>query len=367
MTTAVVRTGLIAVAGFLVRESIGAPRRDIEATVARSPRFTRGAFHNRLPGTVVVAPPDERPEGMLRAILNRKRVGSPARPVPVVTAPAPAAAAALAATWYGHASVLVEVDGRRVLTDPVWSERISPSRLIGPRRMHPVPVPLAQLPPLDVVLISHDHFDHLDMWTVRALLRGSSAPFVVPLGVGAHLRRWGAPHDRIVELDWDETAVVAGLTFTCTEARHFSGRWLDVRNSTLWSSWAIHGPRHRVFFGGDTGFTPAFGGIGDRLGPFDLTLLPIGAYNERWPDIHLNPEEAVRVHRDLGGGLLLPVHWATFNLAFHPWAEPAQRLAAAAEEAGVAIAVPHPGERFDATAPPPLRDWWTPCAGPNAT
>jgi L-ascorbate metabolism protein UlaG (beta-lactamase superfamily) len=223
-----------------------------------------------------------------------------------------------------------------------------------------VPVPLAALPAVDAVLISHDHYDHLDLPTVRALLRQGTAPFVVPLGIGEHLRGWGVPDERVVELDWGASTTVGGLTLTCTEARHFSGRSLR-RNTTLWSSWALAGPRHRVFFGGDTGYTPAFADIGAEHGPFDLTLLPIGAFSDRWPLIHMTPEEAVRAHRDLagGGGLLVPVHWATFNLGFHTWAEPARRLHCAAAAAGVRIAVPRPGGRVDATAPPAATDWWT--------
>jgi L-ascorbate metabolism protein UlaG (beta-lactamase superfamily) len=254
--------------------------------------------------------------------------------------------------------VLLEIDGRRVLADPVWGERVSPWRALGPRRLHPAPAPLEHLPDLDAVLISHDHYDHLDLPTVRALLRSSQAPFVVPRGVGAHLRGWGVPGDRVVELDWDDRTEVAGLTLICAEARHFSGRRLR-RNTTLWSSWVLRGPRHAAFFGGDTGYTPAFAEIGSRHGPFDLVLLPIGAYSRLWPEMHMTPEQTVRAHADLRGRLLLPVHWATFNLAFHPWAEPVERLQDAAAAAEVALALPRPGQRVDVTAFPPAESWWT--------
>jgi L-ascorbate metabolism protein UlaG (beta-lactamase superfamily) len=329
-----------------------------DAAAAGSAHAADGLFHNTLPDEVVERGALLR---VLRAILARGRAGRPTHPVPLAADPVPAAAAALAVTWFGHSSVLLEVDGHRVLADPVWGDRVSPSPVFGPRRLHPVPVPLAALPPVDAVVISHDHYDHLDLPTVRALLHGSTAPFVVPLGIGHHLRRWGVPGGRIVELDWNESTTVGGLTLTCTEARHFSGRTLR-RNTTLWSSWAVAGPAHRVFFGGDTGYTPAFADIGRAHGPFDLTLLPIGAYSDRWPLIHMDPEEAVRAHGDLtgGGGVLVPVHWATFNLGFHSWAEPAQRLAAAAERAGVRVAMPRPGGRVDAAALPAPADWWTP-------
>jgi L-ascorbate metabolism protein UlaG (beta-lactamase superfamily) len=270
----------------------------------------------------------------------------------------PETAAPLAATWLGHATVLLEVDGRWVLTDPVWSDRVSPSANVGPRRSHPVPMPLEELPRLSAVLISHDHYDHLDTATIDALVRLQDVVFVVPLGIGAHLRRWGVPKHRFHELDWDDQVEVDGLTFTCTEARHFSGRYF-YRDTTLWASWVVTGPRHRAFFGGDTGYTPAFAQIGAQHGPFDLTLLPVGAYNDAWHAIHMDPEEAMRAHGDLGGRVLLPIHWATFNLAFHRWPEPVQRLLAAAERTGAHVVVPRPGARIDVLDPPELEDWWT--------
>ena len=340
--------------------ALGAPGPRLRATADRaaavgSRHASDGLFHNTLPDEIVN-------RGALlavvRAMASRGPTGRPGGAIPLAADPAPTTPAPLALTWYGHSSVLLEVDGHRVLADPVWGERVSPSPTIGPRRLHPAPVPLSALPPVDAVVISHDHYDHLDLPTVRALLRHGTAPFVVPLGIGEHLRGWGVPDDRIVELDWDASTTVGALTLTCTEARHFSGRSLR-RNTTLWSSWAIAGPRHRVFFGGDTGYTPAFADLGAAYGPFDLTLLPVGAFSDRWPLIHMTPEEAVRAHQDLAGGLFVPVHWATFNLGFHTWAEPVRRLQAAAAAAGVRIAVPRPGGRVDAAAPPPVDDWWT--------
>ena len=336
--------------------ALGAGRRQLRPTVAGSPQFSDGRFHNTLPTPVL--PPASARSGLLRQMHEKRHIGLPARPIPLARPELQGHAADLAVTWFGHSSALLEVDGARVLVDPVWGERVSPSPLIGPTRLHPVPAPFSALPPVDAVLISHDHYDHLDLPTVRAILREQTAPFVVPLGVGVHLRGWGVPDDRVIELDWDQSTTVGDLILTCTEARHFSGRFF-ARNTTQWSSWAVAGPRHRVFFGGDTGYTPAFAGIGARLGPFDLTLLPIGAYNEAWRAMHMDPEEAVRAHGDLGGRVLLPVHWATFNLAFHRWAEPVQRLCVAAERSGVQLVVPLPGQRVDVLDPPTPEDWWT--------
>ncbi|MGY5884273.1 MBL fold metallo-hydrolase [Modestobacter lacusdianchii] len=360
--TATAATALLGGVSWVARAAwglpvaLGASKRRLRPTVTGSPQFSDGKFHNNLP-TPALAPANAR-DGLLRQWHEDRHKGLPGGPIPLVTPELPEQAGELAVTWFGHSSALLEVDGRRVLVDPVWGERVSPSPLIGPARLHEPPAPVESLPPVDAVLISHDHYDHLDLPTVRALVREQSAPFVVPLGIGTHLRGWGVPDDRIVELDWDAATTVAGLTLTCTEARHFSGRFLS-RDTTLWSSWVVTGPRHRVFFGGDTGYTPAFAGIGARLGPFDLTLQPIGAYNDAWHAIHMDPEEAVRAHGDLGGRVLVPIHWATFNLAFHRWAEPVQRLLTAADARGVTVVVPQPGERVDVLSPPPLRDWWT--------
>jgi L-ascorbate metabolism protein UlaG (beta-lactamase superfamily) len=360
--TAAVAAALAFPVGWVVRAAwglptaLGAGQRRLRPTVTGSPHFSEGKFHNTLP-TPTLKPANAR-DGLLRQWHEQRHNGHPGGPVPLTAPRFPAEAAELAVTWFGHASALLEVDGARVLVDPVWGERVSPSPLLGPTRLHPAPVPLEQLPPVDAVLISHDHYDHLDLPTVRWLLARSAATFVVPLGIGVHLRTWGVPDERIAELDWNGSTTVAGLTLTCTEARHFSGRFF-ARDTTLWASWVVADPRHRVFFGGDTGYTPAFAEIGARLGPFDLTLLPVGAYNEAWRHIHMDPEEAVRAHGDLGGGVLLPIHWATFNLAFHRWAEPVQRLVAAAERSGVPVVVPLPGGRVDVLDPPELTDWWS--------
>jgi L-ascorbate metabolism protein UlaG (beta-lactamase superfamily) len=323
--------------------------------VRRSPQWRDGKFRNSVPGSSI---PSGGPK-LLREAMRRQPDRKPSRPVPVIAAatPEPRSADGLHITWYGHASALVEIEGATVLLDPVWSDRVSPSQLVGPHRLHPVPVPLSDLPDIDAVVISHDHYDHLDLATVTHLAQHHGAPFLVPLGIGAHLERWGVPTERIIELDWHEDATVAGIRFVLTPARHFSGRGFS-RDQTLWGSWVIAGPNRRVFYSGDTGYFGSFTEVGSEFGPFDATLIQIGAYGEGWPDIHMTPEDGLRAHVDVRGGLLIPVHWCTFVLAFHPWSQPVERLWQQAKQEGVSLVVPRPGERVDVDAPPEPDPWW---------
>ncbi|MFF1347974.1 MBL fold metallo-hydrolase [Streptomyces sp. NPDC058322] len=333
--------------------------------IRRSPNFADGVFQNPVGART-------RPSGStleFAKVYFRKE--ERARRAPVDTVPVHATtyadlsetpATGLRLTWMGHSSVLAEIDGRRVLFDPVWGERCSPFAFAGPKRLHPVPLPLAALGPVDAVVISHDHYDHLDMPTIRALA-GTDTVFAVPLGVGAHLERWGVSPDRMRELDWNETTKIAGISLTATPARHFCGRGLRNQQHTLWASWAVAGPEHRIYHSGDTGYFPGFKDIGAEHGPFDATMIQIGAYSEYWPDIHMTPAEGMRAHLDLQGGeplgAMLPIHWATFNLAPHPWAEPGEGTLAAAQDAGARVALPLPGEPFEPTAQTvPAEPWW---------
>ena len=324
----------------------------------QSPQFDGKKFVNPIPTRMLV--PGTTWE-MIRHQFFGKEQRVPPKPVPVVPRSATDYAlpppSGLRATWIGHASTLVEIDGHRLLTDPIWSERASPSTLAGPKRFHPPPVPVDALPAIEVVIISHDHFDHLDMATVRALAaRGSR--FVVPLGIGAHLEAWSIPPAQITELDWGESVRIGSLELVATPARHYSGRNPLRRDRTLWASWVVKGPRHRIFFSGDSGYFDGFKAIGAAHGPFDLTLIKIGACDWTWQDIHMSPEEAVRTNQDLGGRLLLPIHWGTFNLAFHAWNAPPEEAVAAAAARNVAIAVPRPGEWIEPSSPPPVEAWW---------
>ncbi len=260
-------------------------------------------------------------------------------------------------TWLGHSTMIIEIDGYRVLTDPVWGERCSPSTWFGPRRFHAPPLALDALPKIDAVIISHDHYDHLDTPTIKALAK-TDIPFLAPLGVGAHLEHWGVKPEKITELDWWQSHSFEGLKLTATPARHFSGRGVGDRNQTLWASWVVQTEQHKVYFSGDTGMFPGFKEIGDRMGPFDVTMIEVGAYHSLWADVHLGPEQAVAAHRMLRGKLMLPIHWGTFNLALHGWTEPAQRLEEAVKRVGVELFIPQQGQSFEPSALPPQKRWW---------
>jgi L-ascorbate metabolism protein UlaG (beta-lactamase superfamily) len=323
--------------------------------IRRSPHWRDGKFINPVPTTTMK--PGAFWETLRRQFLGKEK-RNPEQPIPIVRLSKDDLAKpkeGLRAIWMGHSTVLADIDGTRVLTDPIWSERCSPFQWVGPKRFFPPPAALGDVEGVDVVVISHDHYDHLDMATVKALA-AAGAHLVVPLGIGAHLERWGIPASQFTELDWGEQKTIGNLTLTALVARHFSGRGVRHGDSTQWASWSIAGPVHRVFYSGDTGYFDAMREHGAAYGPFDLTVIKIGAYGATWPDIHIDPEQAVKVHQLVRGKVLLPVHWATFNLAYHDWWEPGDRIVAAAE--GITLTTPRPGEVVDVARELPNTRWW---------
>jgi L-ascorbate metabolism protein UlaG (beta-lactamase superfamily) len=327
--------------------------------ILASPRFHDGRFRN-------TAPVGPRIKGNPFLVLGEYFFGREGRTPPAaLPMDRPLATWAtrpetgLRATWLGHSSVLLEIGGYRVLTDPVFAERASPLSFAGPRRFHPVPVSVSELPPLDAVLVSHDHYDHLCKETVGELAK-LGVPFVTSLGVGSRLEAFGVLRERITELDWWEEHVVAGgtLSFTAAPAQHFSGRGLGDGNATLWSSWRLKSDDHSVFFSGDTGLTEEFREIGQRLGPFDLSMFEVGAYHPSWGAIHLGPANALRAHALLGSGLFMPVHWGTFNLALHAWDEPVETLVMEAAKAGTPVLTPRLGQAIEPARVEGATPWW---------
>ena len=324
------------------------------ARMQRSPQYVDGRFENT---------PPYRSDLALIQNLRDYMGGQQREPgfaIPVLPlAPAALKQPALAgmrAIWLGHSTVLIEIDGVRILTDPVLSQRASPFQFVGPERMHASPIALDQLEGIDAAVISHDHYDHLDRDTVLQLARGGTH-FFVGLGIGAHLERWSIPPVQIHEMDWWEHTRFKGVEIHATPARHYSGR-KSMDNSTLWTSWMIRGAGYSVYSSGDTGYGPHFKEIRARLGAPDMTLMKIGSYGNSWLDIHMDPESAVQSHLDLGAKTLLPVHWATFNLSYHGWDEPIVRALAAARAQGVSLVTPRVGEVVEHDAAFVNRAWY---------
>ena len=265
---------------------------------------------------------------------------------------------ALRITWLGHSSNLIEIDGKRFLTDPLWYQRASPFTAIGPKRFFDNPIPINDLPRIDHILLSHDHYDHLDKHSLLHLA-SKKIPLITMLGVGKRFTDWGVDKSLVTELDWwQQKELGDGFVVTALPSRHFSGRWLSDRFSTLWGSFAVKGPKHNVYFGADSGYYDGFKKIGDKLGPFDLTMLDSGAYNKEWEGIHMGPENAVQAHLDVKGKLLMPIHWGTFNLALHPWTEPVERVIKAAATADVPLLLPAPGETRNVEDGAYNSRWW---------
>ena len=340
-----------------------------EATWLRAARKLRGKFQNPVPTEI----------GTLRLIFkamplyikNHEQRTPLVPPGPFktdATVYATEPQSGLRVTWFGHSGMLVEVDGVRILIDPVWEERASPRQWFGPRRFFPPTISLEDLPQLDAVLISHDHYDHMGEMTLRRIAQlpcTGRAQWITALGVGALLRMWGVKPESISELGWMEEVGVraergALLNVTSVPARHFSGRSLLHRFETLWGAYVLQGAAHTLYFGADTGWWEGFEEIAAKFGPFDLTMLEIGAYNELWKEIHLGPDNAARAFQAMGGhGLLMPIHWGLFDLALHGWKQPIERLKAIAENAGLALWSPAPGLPTEVVSKQPLLDtWW---------
>lgn len=332
-------------------------RRSRRERILASPRWRDGSFANTHPVAPGFKPGVRRPS--MRELICGTARQFPVAPLPLVD-PIPtwrrAPQSGLRLTRLGHSTLMIEIDGARFLTDPVWGERASPLPFAGPKRFHPPPVLLDALPPLDAVIISHDHYDHLDRPTIRQFVL-SDVPFIASLGVGATLENWGIAPDRITELDWWETAMVRGVTVTATPAQHFSGRGIKDRNASLWSSFHLQGSRHSFFHGADSGLTDEFAEIARRLGPFDAVALEIGAYHPAWGDIHLGPDGAFGAWRVLGS-TLLPIHWGSFNLAVHPWDEPADVITELARDANLPLLMPRFGEPIEPAHVDRVVSWW---------
>ncbi len=297
---------------------------------------------------------------MIRMQFSKDEAREPVTPLPSVkTDLKKSPSGNLVVTWFGHSSYLIQLNGKNILVDPVFSLSASPVDFVGAKRFPGTEVyTLKDMPHLDAILISHDHYDHLD-YNVISQLKDSSVKFYMPLGVGAHFEKWGIDTSRIREFDWwDKAEILPGIQLTSTPARHFSGRGLSDRGKTLWTSYVLESDSTKLFVGGDSGYGPHFKEIGEKLGPFDMTILECGQYHTYWPLIHMMPEETVQAHIDLKGKVLFPVHWGKFALAFHPWREPIERLMVKADAEKVSVTTPKIGEQIFPGTVIPQSKWW---------
>ncbi|WP_127533810.1 MBL fold metallo-hydrolase [Paenibacillus kobensis] len=310
----------------------------------KSANYTKGIFVNLIPTSLSMNVRDWAP--LLKQYMKGNPRKKPDQPLPMAdfdvqkirTGGQPAV------TWFGHSAALLELDGKALLLDPMFGSAPSPFPAIGGKRYSgTLPFQIEKLPEIDAVILSHDHYDHLDYGTIKKL-KGKVKQFIVPLGVGSHLERWGVEPGRIKQFDWWDEFEFHGLELVCAPARHFSGRSLNDRNSTLWCSWVIKGRQASVYFSGDSGYGPHFAEIGERYGPFDFTLMECGQYNESWAAIHMMPEETVQAHIDVRGQVMLLIHWAAFTLALHDWTDPVERATKRAKERGVQVTTPRIGE-----------------------
>jgi L-ascorbate metabolism protein UlaG (beta-lactamase superfamily) len=258
--------------------------------------------------------------------------------------------------WFGHSTFLLNMDGTIILVDPIFSGSAAPVSFMVKRFQPPV-LKLEELPKIDVIVISHDHYDHLDMESIK-YFKDFDIKFITPLGVGSHLKGWGVSEDKITERDWWESAKFGAVNFTATPAQHFSGRDGIHNNETLWASWVFTSQNHNIYFSGDSGFDTHFKEIGDRLGPFDVAFLENGQYNESWRAVHLLPSEGIQAFKDLRAKKFFPVHWGMFELSMHTWFEPIEKINQLTKESGIDLLAPKIGQVVNASIDNDLLQWW---------
>lgn len=308
-----------------------------------------------------LSPTPMKPDGvsyldMMKGMLTRNDRRSPAQALPSLV-PDFSVSPQTKFTWFGHSSYLLQVNGFNILVDPVFSRTPSPFSFLGYKSFNGTDfIQAGQLPELDVVLITHDHYDHLDYPTILKLVPKTKT-FLTSTGVGAHLEKWQVPAEKIQELSWHEEITIDGLRFIAKPARHFTGR-LFKRNQTLWSSFILQANGQQIYIGGDSGYDAHFKEIGDAYGPFDLSILECGQYNLFWPYIHMFPEQTVKAAKDLKSKVLLPVHWGKFRLAMHDWDDPVKRVVKQAAADGQPITTPQLGETIIVGGQYPDEPWW---------
>ena len=365
MTTGgILGTLLVAVVAFtgLSPQLGGTPTEADRAIYAKSGHYNaqEGQFVNLIPTRQMTG--GSMPAVMWKFLFHKSPQAAPPGPLPqqpldslAITQKTPEM---VRVTWFGHSASLLEIAGQNILLDPMLGVKMGPVSWATPKRYNPaLAITPEKLPYIAAVLISHDHYDHLDYETIRKI-KDKVGRFYVPLGIGPHLLAWGVAPAHITEMNWGDSVLLPGLTLRCTPSRHFSGRGLTNRNSTLWCSWVVQTPARRVFYTGDGGYGPHFAAIGRQYGPFDLALVECGQYNESWADIHMVPEQSVQAARDVRAAVMLPVHWGAFTESLHAWNEPVTRATAEATRLGQVMTTPHLGEPVTLGATLPQERWW---------
>ena len=353
----VIITFIIAINLYIVSVRSGKkPQGERLARIINSDNFQKGIFQN-VEETNMERPPFEGIKEMMKKNPDQK----PSKPI--ITLPinveryknSPADEVLI--TWLGHSTVLIRINGITVITDPVFSKRASMFQFLGPKKFNYTnEYALEDLPPVDVVLVSHDHYDHLDFQAIK-FFKDKAKKFITPLGVGAHLEHWGINSEKISECNWWEETSFHGIEFTATPGRHFTGRLFSDRFKTLWCGWAIKTEKNNVYFSGDSGYFKGFKDIGEKFGPFDISFVECGQYSKYWPYIHMMPEESVQAALDVKSKLAMPMHWGKFKLSIHTWFEPPTRFVEKATELNLKVASPKIGQTFS-LAEVLTEQWW---------
>ena len=332
-----------------------APQGDDLTRLSTSPNFAESVFKNTIPTEV---------GSFWKAMRKLPEMLKTEGTIPVDSLPASFSTeesqpdSLTYVTWFGHSAFLIETHGKRILIDPMFGDVPSPLPFGTKRFAYKKPIPLVEIENIDLVIISHDHYDHLDYPSILEL-KDDVAAFITPLGVGSHLKAWGVDAGKIKELDWWDETEAEGIKIAACPARHFSGRGITDRNATQWASWVITSPDKNIYFSGDGGYGPHFKEIGSKYGPFDFAMLECGQYNEAWSQIHMMPEETVQAGLDVNAALSMPIHWGAFKLAPHKWQDPIERFTAKAHTEQLAYVVPQIGKRMQLGVDYPKEPWWT--------